>query len=121
MKKKTTKSTGSELVRRLKGFAEALDSAPDIRARFTCKSIKLNLSPHTYSAEMVQRSRRTLQASQAIFAQFLGVSVSAVRDWEQGIKPPSGAACRLMDEIQANPKYFRARLTAMSSPVGAEG
>jgi DNA-binding transcriptional regulator YiaG len=60
-----------------------------------------------------------LGASQTIFAQFLGVSPSAVQDWEQGLKPPHGAACRLMDEIRRDPNYWIRRLQELSSPVEA--
>src|SRR5436190_1216887 len=100
------KSVGSELAGRLKKFAEALEGTDDLRARFTCRTVKLNLRTTQCGPHEVKQARVLLQASQAIFAQFLGVSLSAVRDWEQGIKPPSGAACRLMDEIRRNPEYF---------------
>lgn len=58
-----------------------------------------------------------MRVSQAIFAQFLGVSLGTVRDWEQGNKPPNGAASRLMDEIRNNPEYFFKRLMELASPV----
>jgi putative transcriptional regulator len=73
------------------------------------------MRPQPYIASEVKSTRKKLSASQVIFAQFLGVSASAVRDWEQGLKPPSGAACRIMDEINRNPKYFRNRLQELSS------
>jgi putative transcriptional regulator len=69
---------------------------------------------------MVKETRKLIRASQAIFAQFLGVSLSAVRDWEQGIKPPGGAACRIMDEIRRNPDYFVGRLRELSSPTAGK-
>jgi putative transcriptional regulator len=112
-------SVGGELVRRLKRFTEALKDTDDISKRFTCRTVKLNLSPVPYDAEGVKKTRRKLSASQAIFAQFLGVSLGAVRDWEQGLKPPSGAARRMMDEINRNPEYFRKRLKELASCVEA--
>lgn len=118
MTKQISKSSvGSELVRRLKRFTEALETTDDLSKRFTCRTIKLNLRPKPYDAKSVRKARKELGASQAIFAQFLGVSLSAVRDWEQGQKPPSGAACRFMDEIRQNPEYFLKRLRELSSPV----
>ncbi|HUY87948.1 MAG TPA: hypothetical protein VMV10_04355 [Pirellulales bacterium] len=110
-------SLGKELVRRLKGFTEKLESAENISDKFTCRTIRLNLQPQKYSPELVKETRGLLRASQVIFARFLGVSPNAVRDWEQGIKPPSGAACRIMDEIRQNPKYWIERLKELSSPV----
>ena len=111
-------SVGGQLVKRLKGFAEALETTKRIGDRFTCRTIKLNLEPTPYSPERIKRVRNTLGASQAIFAQFLGVSVSTVRDWEQGVKPPRPIACRLMDEILRHPDYWIARLEELATPVG---
>ena len=116
-KRKKMPSIGNDLVRRLKGFADALENTEDVTQRFTCRTIKLDLKPRRYRPKMVKETRNLLRSSQAIFAQFLGVSLSAVRDWEQGIKPPNGAACRIMDEIRRNPDYFVGRLRELSSPA----
>lgn len=45
------------------------------------------------------------------------IRLGAVRDWEQGLKKPGGAACRLMDEIRQNPDYFLRRLKEFSTPL----
>jgi DNA-binding transcriptional regulator YiaG len=108
---------GGRMVARLKRFAEALETADAIPERFTCRTIKLNLEPRLYAPERVKQAREKLRASQAIFAQFLGVSVSAVRDWEQGAKAPRGSACRIMDEILRDPRYWRSRLKELARPV----
>ena len=110
-------SLGRRMVNRLKLFARALETADSIPERFTCRTIKLNLEPTPYDPERVKEARTTLCASQAIFAQFLGVSASAVRDWEQGAKPPRGSACRIMDEILRDPEYWRSRLRELATPV----
>ena len=47
----------------------------------------------------------------------MGVSIQAVHDWEQGLKPPGRAACRLMDEIRNNPDYWITRLHELSKPA----
>jgi putative transcriptional regulator len=59
---------------------------------------------------MVSDVRGVLGVSQSIFARFLGVSVNAVRTWEQGTKTPQGGAQRFMDEMRRDPDYWRARL-----------
>lgn len=102
-------SVGSEILSRLKKFSEALETQTDLAKRFTCRTVQLNLRPQSYDAALVKKTRRTLGASHSIFSQFMGVSVQAVHDWEQGLKPPGGAACRLMDEIRGNPDYWIAR------------
>ncbi len=118
-KKQNAARVGQRLVGRLKRFTEALEATDNITERFTCRTVRLNLEPASYNPERVKEARDTLQASQAIFAQFLGVSVGAVRDWEQGVKPPRNSACRIMDEILRDPKYWLARLKELATPVGA--
>ncbi len=69
----------------------------------------MDIQPSTYDAQTILAVRQLLGASQAIFAQFLGVSPNTVRSWEQGTKTPQGIACRLLDEIRWNPEYWRSR------------
>jgi putative transcriptional regulator len=107
---------GKELVQRLGRFIGELSTVDKLSDRFTCRTVKLNLKPTVYNSKRVKATREKLHASQSIFAQFLGVSASAVQDWEQDNKPPSGSACRLMDEIQANPDYWRKRLVELATP-----
>ncbi|MCG8450779.1 MAG: hypothetical protein MI725_14510 [Pirellulales bacterium] len=118
-KNRDDKSVGSKIVDRLKGFVEAAEGGEDVLRRFTCRTIRLKLEPQEYSPELVKSTRAILGASQAIFAQFLGVSTSAVQDWEQGHKPPQGSACRLMDEIRRDPEYWLNRLRNLSTPISA--
>ena len=118
-KKSDDKSIGSKIVNRLKKFVETVEQGGEPAEHFTCRTIRLNLEPHDYTPALVKQTRKLLGASQAIFAQFLGVSASAVQDWEQGAKPPKGVACRLMDEIRRNPEYWQARLRELSTPISA--
>ncbi len=57
----------------------------------------------------VKAARQALGVSQPVFALILGASVQAVRAWEQGTKPPSGVARRLIGEIRHDPAYWRKR------------
>jgi putative transcriptional regulator len=113
------KRVGQRIVEQLRTFVEVLESGEDISKRFTCRTIRLNLSIKPYTPKLVKQTRETLGVSQAIFAQFLGVSASAVQDWEQGAKHPQGSARRLMDEIRGNPEYWRRRLRELATPVSA--
>ena len=121
MAKSKTKSIGPELVRRFKKFVDELNQTNDLAKRFTCRTVRLNMPPISFTPRAVKQTRLALKASQTIFAEFLGVSPATVRDWEQGAKPPGGAACRLMDEIRRNPEYFLSRLKELSRPVAAGG
>lgn len=107
-------SVGSRIVERLQGFTEALESTDAISEQFTCRKIVLNLSPTCYSPGLVRETRKLLNASQAIFAQFLGVSPQTVRAWEQGINAPQEVACRIMDEIRHDPEYWRNRIRELA-------
>jgi len=109
-----------DVVKRLKGFAESLENSDCVTDKFTCRTIRLNLEPHDYTGDLVRGTRAKLGASQSIFAQFLGVSVKTVQDWEQERKTPRDVACRLMDEIRRNPDYWLARLKELSETVDRE-
>ena len=108
---------GKEIVGRLKRFTEELENADQIADRFTCRTVRLKLQPQKYSADLVKATRNSLRASQVVFAQFIGVAPNTVRDWEQGIKQPNGAARRIMDEIRENPDYWLRRLKELSQPA----
>ncbi len=117
--RRKSKSVGASIIRSLEEFAEALEAGEDIEKRFTCRTVRLDIKPRDYSPNMVKKTRAILGASQSVFAQFLGVSPSAVQDWEQGAKFPHGSARRLMDEIRNNPDYWRRRLQELATPIGA--
>ena len=112
-------SVGSTIASRLRRVAAAVEAGEDITKRFTCRTVRLRLASRRYGPKEVKQTRRKLGASQTIFAQFLGVSANAVQDWEQGLKPPHGAACRLMDEIRRDPNYWIQRLQELSTPIRA--
>jgi len=105
---------GKEIVDNLEELADALEKKEIISEKFTCHKVALNLIPTTYTPEMVKETREILSVSQALFAQFLDVSVKTVQAWEQGDNPVSGPACRLMDEIRENPEYWCNRIMELA-------
>ncbi len=50
--------------------------------------------------------REKLNASQAVFARYLNISVKTVQAWEQGLNKPSGAALRLLTIVQKRPEIL---------------
>jgi putative transcriptional regulator len=56
-------------------------------------------APRKLGKAEVKAIRRKTGMSQPVFAAFLGVSPSAVAQWERGAKSPSGPAARLLDVI----------------------
>jgi putative transcriptional regulator len=103
-------SVEQRITSRLEGFVDALKAGKEISKHFTCRTVVLELEPAIYDSAKVVMTRQLLGASQAVFAQFLGVSPNAVRAWEQDLNSPSDIACRFMDEIRINPQYWRKRL-----------
>lgn len=85
--------------------ADLRSDAP-IEKKYTCRRVILELEPQTYTADQVKETRKLLNASQSLFAQFLGVSVKTVQSWERGAVPKP-MACRFMDEIRRDPDYWR--------------
>ena len=58
--------------------------------------------------EDVQFVRQTFRVSQNAFARFMGVSVSTLRNWEQGRRRPTGAARVLLTIALRQSELFRA-------------
>ena len=105
-------SIGSQIARDLRKLNAVVASGKSVCDKFTCTRVVLNLQPRDYTPEMVKEVRAKLRMSQAIFAQFLGVSASTVQSWEQGQNDVPGMACRFLDEINRNPSYWHRRLRA---------
>jgi len=103
-------SVADRIIQGLEEFVEVLERKQPVTEKFTCREVELDLQPTSYSPELVKETRRALNSSQAIFARLLGVSPKTVRSWEQGIHEPKDVACRFMDEIRMNPKYWLKRL-----------
>ena len=99
-----------DLVDGMEQFLDDLKNNVPIKAKYTCRRLVLDLEPQSYGPAEVRATRLLLRVSQALFAQFLGVSPKTVRAWELD-KPPSKLACRFMDEVQRNPEYWRKRIS----------
>ncbi len=111
-------SVEQDLVDGLEEFVNDLKTGAPIEKKYTCHRVILDLEPQIYMAKDVKSTRKLLNASQSLFAQFLGVSVKAVRKWEGG-QTPSEIACRFMDEIRRNPEYWHRRLRESMRAVRA--
>jgi len=66
----------------------------------------------TVHALDVQRIRQNLNLSQAQFAALVHVSVKTLRNWEQGVRVPGGAAAALLTAIKNDPKNVLSALNA---------
>ena len=106
----TKKTVAEEIIDSLQEFADVIDNGELIIKKFTCRKIILDLNPQSYDPAAVVATRKLLNVSQVVFAQFLGVSPKTVSSWEQGKTNLSDMACRFLDEIRRNPSYWQKRL-----------
>lgn len=110
-------SVGEELTARLGRFVDKLEKAESLSELpkvVTVRRVKLDLRPRPFSAKELQAIRHSLGVSQAIFAEYLGVSISALQDWEQGRHEVTGPVCRLLVEILRDTPAWSQRLKELA-------
>ena len=70
------------------------------------KVTKLSVEPVAhYEPAEIRSIRQNTGFTQAVFAQYMGVSVKTVEAWEAGRNHPEGAACRLLALTKADPQF----------------
>lgn len=94
---------------KVKIFEELKEALQDAAAYERGEPVNLRVTriperPKPLAPEEVRRIRRSLKASQALFAAYLNVSANAVRSWEQGSRRPRQAALKLLTIAKKNPK-----------------
>ncbi len=52
-----------------------------------------------FSPSQIKKLRLANRVSQSVFAAYLNTSLSTVRQWEQGIKNPSGIALKILNLV----------------------
>ena len=85
--------------------------SPSGGGRFTIRSIAV-AEPSAHDAASVRSIRESLNVSQAVFAQLLGVSPALVRAWELGTRVPAPIARRLLDQVRKSPSSFTVLVSA---------
>ena len=58
----------------------------------------------------IQAIRKQMNLSQTVFAKLLNVSVSSIRQWEQGKRKPSGSTKVLLELLEKSPHLLDYRL-----------
>ena len=87
-------------------MADFVTSGDASQNRYTPGSSRWTSNRGSYTAEKVRATREVFGLSQPLFAKFLGVDVSALRHWEQGIRSPSAVVRRFLDEMNATPDHW---------------
>ena len=67
---------------------------------------KMSVSPvGRYNPHEIKNIRLQSGMTQAVFAEFMGVSVKTVEGWEAGRNRPVGSARRLLELTKEDPKF----------------
>jgi len=85
----------------------------DIKVSFTQKELRqlgVKVATVSLSADEISSIRKTLKVSQSVFAKLLNVSLSSVRQWEQGLRKPSGSTMILLELLQKEPHLLDYRI-----------
>jgi DNA-binding transcriptional regulator YiaG len=100
-------SVPGQILEGLREMAEFATSGEPPEMRYTVRQLTLALEPGEYTPDKVRATREVFGLSQPLFAKFLGVEVSPLRHWEQGIRSPSAVVRRpsvpRRDERDARP------------------
>jgi DNA-binding transcriptional regulator YiaG len=92
-------SVPQQILEGLREMAEFATSDEPPEKRYTVRHVTLDLEPGNHAPDKVRATREIFGLSQPLFARFLGVEVSALRHWEQGIRSPSAVVRRFLDEL----------------------
>jgi putative transcriptional regulator len=87
--------------------------ASGIKTSFSEKELKelgVKIPQVDINAHDIQTIREKIKLSQSVFAKLLNVSLSSVRQWEQGTRKPSGSTQVLLELLQTQPKILNYRL-----------
>ncbi len=76
------------------------------RGALEAQTRKMTVQPVShYDASEIRSIRVNAGMTQAVFAEFMGVSVKTVEAWEAGRNHPIGSACRLLYLTKTDPAF----------------
>lgn len=82
------------------GLNQAIDYTKGKGKAKTVTLARYSIDPvKEYDREQIRKIRMSANMTQAVFADFLGVSVKTVEAWERGRTHPNGPACRLLSLV----------------------
>lgn len=114
-------SVPQQILEGLRELAEFATSNEPPEKRYTIRQLTLDLEPGDYAPDKVRATREIFGLSQPLFAKFLGVEVSALRHWEQGIRSPSAVVRRFLDEMNSTPEHWRRRIEMVVRRIEKKG
>jgi DNA-binding transcriptional regulator YiaG len=108
------KALGASILADLKEFADALEAGIPLASKYTIRRVQIPDAPSQYKPGDVRETRDKIGVSQSVFSHLLGVSTILVQAWEQGNRIPAPWARRLLDEMNHDPKRWRAMVKKAS-------
>jgi len=77
-----------------------------LKTTFTERQLKelgIKIKKIEFAPSQIQKVRAKTNLSQAVFAKVLNVSISSVRQWEQGTRSPTGSTKVLLNLLRKQP------------------
>ncbi len=84
-----------------------------VQTSFTGKELKtlgITFNEILITPDKIKKIRKESNYSQSVFARLLNVSISSVRQWEQGSRMPSGSAKVLLELMEKEPHILDYRI-----------
>lgn len=76
------------------------------KGTLAAKTTKISVSPtDRFKPEEIKAIRVDAGYTQAVFAEYMGVSKKTIEAWEAGRNHPEGAACRLLSLTKNDPSF----------------
>ena len=87
----------------------------ELKSSFTKKELDqlgVIIPEISMTPEQIKKIRQKTKLSQSVFAGLLNVSLSSVRQWEQGTRVPTGATKVLLELLNKSPHILDYRISA---------
>ena len=89
----------------LTGLNQALEYEKGLLPSVKRRQVTISPLPQ-YRAEKIKSIRNTLNLSQMIFAEAIGVSIKTVEAWESGRNKPQGPALRMLQVLETDNSFL---------------
>lgn len=98
-------------IRMMEALADVVQGTIDseVKTTFTERQLKelgIVIKKIELAPEQIQTVRVKTHLSQAVFAKVLNVSISSVRQWEQGSRSPNGSTKVLLNLLSKQPSLI---------------